>query len=234
MKFREFIKKVLFFRKPKDKSRLFYVASQIRECSTIWRILRDPVFFTILCNDTWKWFAVEIPYKIGDKHGEIDILMCRPKTLDHGAPLIYKGYQVKVSLIDENNIEKSLKRSNASRFKKAVGQLKRLRSFGCDRICFLEVIVFEQTRKKFDLPKIVVDEIKKKKQILNGMGIGYVVLPIQFSPDVPEDVGGYWFPPINILPSPEQHRSDDFTILVNRINSIFDSQLKINLKLSTR
>ena len=228
MNFRELIKKLSFFCKIEDKNRLFYVAPQIRERATIWRILRDPVFFTILCNDTWKWFAAEIPYQIDGKNAEIDILMCRPKNLEYGSPLIFKGYQVKVSLINRNDKEKSLKRSDGSRFRKAIGQLERLKSFGCDRVCFLEVIIFEQTRKSSSLPQIVIDEIKKKKQILSEKDVGYVVLPIQFRPDISEDWGGYWHPPINILLSPEQQRGKKFLELADRINSFFDSQNENN------
>lgn len=165
-----------------------------------------------------------MPYQVDGKDGEIDILMCRPKNLERGTSLIYKGYQVKVSLIDEHDKEQSLKRSEGSRFKKAIGQLERLKSFGCDMVCLLEVVVFEQTRKNSNLPKVVVDEIKKKAQILSGKNIGYVILRIQFRPDVPEDVGGYWYPPANILLSPEQSRGNEFSNLADRINSFFDSR----------
>lgn len=204
--------------------KLFATNSQIRETRSILKLLRD-INATTLCNDTWQWFAVNIPYEAIEKNsfeGDIDILLKRPRFLpgsSYDASFTYRGFEVKTVIVDRNGHIKSAKRGE-KKHQKIKGQLDKLKQFGCEQVFLLELFVLERGYSSYnDFPS---DEIKKeileKAKYLQKLGYGYVVMAEEPSPTHDDESGGMVHIPINVLRTTSNSIGPHFQKLVDGID----------------
>ncbi|MDO8561928.1 MAG: tetratricopeptide repeat protein [bacterium] len=201
---------------------VFTSDSQQRETRSILKLLRD-MHATALCNDTWLWFAVNIPYSAAEQngvYGDIDIILKRPRYfMNHDAGFTYRGFQVKTVVVDKEGRIKSAKRG-ASNLRKIKTQLDVLKKFGCEQIFLLELHVLERgysLRKTFPSAEIAA-EIRKKAVFLQRFGYGYVVMAEEPNSQTDEESGGIWHPPLNVLPAQTREIGPVFQKLVDSID----------------
>lgn len=202
---------------------VFRSHSQQRETRSILKLLRD-MHATALCNDTWLWFAVNIPYDAAEQngvYGDIDIILKRPRYfMDHDAGFTYRGFQVKTVVVDRTGHIKSAKRGQ-SNLRKIKKQLDVLKKFGCEQIFLLEFYVLERgysQRNNFPSPEIV-SEIREKAAFLEQHGYGYVVMAEEPNMETDEESGGVWHMPLNILPAQTSAIGAPFQKLVDAIDA---------------
>lgn len=159
-----------------------------------------------MCNDTWQWFAVNVPYEAIERNGfegDIDILLKRPRFLpdsSHDVGFTYRGFEVKTVVVDRNGNVKSAKRSR-KKHQKIKEQLGKLKQFGCEQVFLLELFVLERgysSRNNFPSEKIK-REISEKAKYLQKLGYGYVVIAEEPSTTHDDESGGVMHLPINIL-----------------------------------
>lgn len=204
--------------------KLFSSNHQARETRSILKLLRD-INATALCNDTWQWFAVNIPYEAVEKNGfdgDIDIILKRPRFLPgstYDAGFTYRGFQVKTVIVDRYGHIKSAKRG-IKQHQKIKKQLDILKKFGCEQIFLLELFVLERGysgRNNFpsnDIKK----EIFEKAKYLHKLGYGYVVMAEEPSPTHDDESGGMMHMPINVLRTTNNPIGPHFQKLVDRID----------------
>jgi Flp pilus assembly protein TadD len=203
--------------------RLFSALPQQRETKSILKLLRG-LNAAWLCNDTWAWFAVNIPYEAIEKNGckgDIDIILKRPRYLGtYDAGFTYRGFQVKVIPVDQHGHISSAKRSR-SKYRGILKELNVLKKFGCEQIFFLELYVLERgysTRNNFPSKKMEIEFIKKAN-FLDKLGYGYVVMAEEPAPTNEEESGGMMHMPINILLAQNNTLGSNFQKLVEGIDT---------------
>ena len=205
-----------------ESGRLFASDPQVRETKSILKILRGPNR-AALCNDTWEWFAVNIPYNAVEENGfkgDIDIILKRPRFMfNHDAGFTYRGFQVKTILIDRNGNAKSVKRGNPNHYK-IKKQLNLLKKFGCEQIFLLEIYVIERHHSSYHTfpSKEISKEIKEKAEYLKESGYGYVVMAEEPLTSHSDETGGVFHFPINILQAKAHPISPSFQKLVDGID----------------
>ena len=205
--------------------KLFATNSQIRETRSILKLLRD-INATALCNDTWQWFAVNIPYKAMEKNnfeGDIDILLKRPRFLpdsSHDAGFTYRGFEVKTVIVDRNGHIKSAKRGK-KKHQKIKKQLDKLKQFGCEQVFLLELFVLERGYSSHNnFPSDEINkEILEKAKYLQTLGYGYVVMAEEPSPTHDDESGGMVHMPINVLRTTSNSIGSHFQKLVDGIDN---------------
>ena len=205
--------------------KLFATNNQIRETRSILKLLRD-INATALCNDTWQWFAVNIPYEAIERNnfkGDMDILLKRPRFLpgsSYDAGFTYRGFEVKTVIVDRNGHIKSAKRGK-KKHQKIKGQLDKLKQFGCEQVFLLELFVLERGYSSHN--NFPSDEIKKeileKAKYLQKLGYGYVVMAEEPSPTHDDESGGMVHMPINVLKTASNSIGPHFQKLVNGIDN---------------
>ena len=218
---RNHISEARFFDGP---GKLFASDSQIRETKSILKLLRD-INATALCNDTWQWFAVNIPYEAVVKNGfegDIDIILKRPRFLpgsNYDAGFTYRGFEVKTVIVNRHGHIKSAKRG-PKKHQKIKGQLDKLKQFGCEQIFLLELFVLERgysSRNNFPSDEIN-KEILEKAKYLQKLGYGYVVMAEEPSPTHDDESGGMVHMPINVLRTTSNSIGSHFQNLVDSID----------------
>lgn len=204
--------------------RLFTSVSQIRETRSILKLLRD-INAMALCNDSWHWFAVNIPYEAIEKNGfegDIDILLKRPRFMygtKHDAGFTYRGFEVKTVIVNRNGHIKSAKRG-VKKHQKIKEQLDKLKQFGCEQVFFLELFVLERgysSRNTFPSDEIQKEIIEKAKY-LQKRGYGYVVMAEEPSTTHDDESGGVVHLPINVLKTTNNPIGSNFQKLVDGID----------------
>lgn len=181
----------------KTEDKLFNANSITREKEAIFKIIRSPQLMS-LCNDTFKWIAVNIPltqvvkHKNFDEQGDIDILiaMLTPKYENNkmiGFDTIYRSFEVKTTIISIENTAKSIKK--ASKFKSILGQINKLKKFGAEQIFLLEIFITQagysySSHKK--LPEEITKEILEKIKLIPSY-CGYVFTQIEQIPGYDEE-----------------------------------------------
>jgi hypothetical protein len=202
---------------------LFSSDSQARETRSILKLLRGPNA-AALCNDTWRWFAINIPYDAVEKNGfrgDIDILLKRPRYFaNHDAWFTYRGFQVKTISVDKRGNIKSAKRG-PSNLREIKNQLKVQKRFGCEQVFLLELYVLERGYSTHnDFPSANIQkEIVKKAKSLEKLGYGYVVMAEEPSITHDENSGGMVHMPINILQAISNPIGARFQKLVDGIDA---------------
>ncbi len=207
---------------------LFISDSQQRETRSILKLLGNMMNFMHLCNGTFTWFAINIPYFsqgiFNENKGDIDIILKRPRKFgDYDADFTYRGFEVKTILVDKNNNAKSLKRGDRH-YLKIKSQLSKLIDFGCEQVFYLEIYVIERGHvlvNEFPSGEVLV-EMNKKVAMLKDMGCGYVVLLEEPASTMDDYAGGIWRMPINIIPSTNNTIKPEFDNLVNEIDRVFE------------
>lgn len=211
----------------RESGRLFKSSPGSRETRAILRILSG-MNATALCNDTWSWFAVNIPYHAVEKNGfrgDIDIILKRPRYfLEHDAGFTYRGFQVKVVLVDKYGHIKSAKRGPKNHYgiKK---QLNILNQFGCEQVFLLEVFVLERgySQRNIFPSSEIKNELIEKGKYLRSLGFGYVVMAEEPSLTTDDEAGGMVHMPINILRASTNPISENFQKLADRIDAFLSN-----------
>jgi tetratricopeptide (TPR) repeat protein len=213
-----------------DSGRLFKTKNQEREIRAILKLLRGPSL-TALCNNTWNWFAVNIPYHAVEKNdfnGDIDILLKRPRYLDdYDAGFSYRGFQVKTVLVDKDGKTRSLKRGKR-KHKDIKKQLDVLKDFGCEQVFLLEIYVLERgfsSNNVFPSAEII-QEIAEKASSIQGGGFGYAITIEEPSQTHDDETGGIMYTIQNILPAKNFPLKPVFKTLVDAIDEFVTETTK--------
>jgi len=208
--------------------RLFLGDRQSRETRSILKLLRD-VNATALCNDSWQWFGVNIPYQAIERNGiegDIDIILKRPRYfIERDGGFTYRGFEVKAVIVDRFGKIKSAKRSKSD-YRKIVQQLDKLRNFGCEQIFLLELYVLERgysSKNRFP-SKDIAKEIHRKRKLLEGLGYGYVVFAEEPSTTHDDESGGMLHVPINVLSATSNSVGYNFQKLADSIDSFLGEE----------
>jgi len=112
-----------------DSGVLYKSNKQNLETRAIYKLLRG-ANMPALCNDTWEWFAVNIPYDAIEKNGfvgDIDIILKRPRYLgNYDAGFTYRGFEVKIAKVNSaGKIEKIHRGESKEReIKKTIKEIK--------------------------------------------------------------------------------------------------------------
>ncbi|MFA6416368.1 MAG: tetratricopeptide repeat protein [Candidatus Paceibacterota bacterium] len=207
---------------------LFLSDSNVRETVSIFKLLRGPNM-TALCNDTWEWFAVNIPYQSVEKNefkGDIDIILKSPRFLgDYDTGFNYRGFQVKTVIVDQFGKIKSAKKG-LIRHKKIKKQLDVLKKFGCEQVFFLELFVLGRGYSSINIfpSDEMRAEIIEKAKYLEHLGYGYVVMAEEPAPDRDDESGGMVHFPLNILGAKINPVGSNFKKLVVHIDLLREDQ----------
>jgi hypothetical protein len=178
---------------------LFRSDPQHREKLTIWRILSLlPLYRTLSDGKMWRWFAINIPMRIGGYESyftsDIDI-MARLYDYPNSQEWIYKAWEVKVSLIHRDGSVSSLK---VGKTKRTITQLKAYRNFGISEVTLLDINICENGffKNNHYPPQELIDVASQKKVKLELEGFGYQMLSFEL----------------------EEHSEDDFVLMANPYN----------------
>lgn len=234
----------LFKRKPRPGI-LFEVSGQERESRAVWRILSNPLHFAALCNDTWRWFAVDVPLNLlgGNTAGEIDILVCRPKVIKtvmvdeadkkigdiyNFDDLIFRSFEVKSALLSKKGEYRSVRKPASNKFRRTIGQLKQLLNFGCGLVWLLEIYIIESTNDSPRFSTEVVEYAREKSDKLKAIGAGYIIFQIQYRTDVAELQGGILHPPRSVLYPTPKEIGGSFTALTKYLDDFYRTEIAKN------
>ena len=138
---------------------LFDSDSQYREKLSVFTILSLlPLFSGLLSGCICRWFAVNMPMRLGDEAfaGDIDILACLKRWPNDQSPwpnglapwpsdtpkkgLFYRTWEVKVAKFHKNGRAQSLK---GGKVRKTMSQLNVHRELGSPNVFLLDVCVCE-------------------------------------------------------------------------------------------
>lgn len=224
---------------------LFEFPSQYREKLAIWRIVGTIILYGPLAEGhVFRWFAVNIPMDLqtgGKFTGDIDLIAClRPIPTGNEKcdldGLIYKTWEVKVSLLHENGDISSLKRGKTG---KILHQLQAHRDFGSPDVSLLEVYVLapDMVPGTFLFPPPAAETtIHERLSELYKSGFGYQVLPFGHKKHADIDVGLFAIPWIGgnplqtnykLLSAIRNQAKEPFSILVKHLNEFIDIQGKL-------
>jgi hypothetical protein len=213
---------------------LFESESQYREKATLWRIFSLlPLYAPLADGRMFRWFAINIPMDLGTGAGakftsDIDIIACL-FDFPNSDKLLYRTWEVKVSLLHKDGRTRSLKKGKLNRTKT---QLRAYRAFGSPHVSLLDVYLCEtefMARNKFP-PSALSDTIKSKCSELSRERFGYQLLPFEHKKDSEGDIGLSAIVdrrnPIDttfkMLPALVSHTQQPFSQLAERLNNFFD------------
>jgi len=212
--------------------KLFTTNSQIREIKAILKLFGETPHWAALCNDTFKWFAINIPYNLlGNNNfkGDIDIIVSMPKGWPpkEDGPSWYRSFEVKSILVEKTGKARSLGQGRRKKIKISK-QLKKLKNFGCEQIILLEIYGLERGfSDKFDFPtQEIIDEINDKVNLIKNDGFGYLIIANEPSATHQDGFGGKFFFPNNILVGQLNTVSSPFNELVDYIDKFSQSEIK--------
>lgn len=207
---------------------LFSSHSQLRELKAIWKIFDTP-FFWFLCNDTFDWFAVNIPLDLLGNNkfkGDIDLLVSMPRHIpsNNNTSSRYRAFEVKSVSVNRGGVVKSSKRG---KHKKIFSQLNKLKKFGCEQIFLLELYVIERGYSDSQIfpNKEITEEIESKRNNFISHGFGYVTIAQEPSPYFNEHSGGISHMPINVLPAKDQEVESAFSDLTKYIDEFYKKEI---------
>ena len=213
---------------------LFDIDSQYREKLAIWRVLSTlPLYAPLAEGRVWRWFAINIPMDLGTGAGgiytsDLDII-ARLSDYPQSKNWIYKTWEVKVSLLQENGAARSLK---AGKTKRTLTQLNAYKAFGAASTTLLDIYICEDGfLSNHDFPTEEVRQVSNHKiSEIKLNGFGYQMLPFQHKKEGDKDVG--LFVPSNIQrktvvdilhPNNFGHR-EPFSRLVEDLDKFFEQQ----------
>ncbi len=210
---------------------LYSSDSNIRETAAIFKLLRGPNFWS-LCNDTYSWVAVNIPFNAlgkSDFEGDMDIVLAMHWGPPSPENRIYRGFEVKAIPVSKEGVAMSQKKS-PSKHKKIKKQVKKLREFGCEQVFYLELYVLERgfsSRCVYFPTQTISDEIDAKTGIFRDLGCGYVYAVDEPTEDHHEERGGHWwFLLENVLSTTRSDVSPQFSIMATRLEEIYRRESK--------
>ena len=171
---------------------LFEFDSRYREKKAIWRVLElGPLRWGMPEGMIFRWYAANLPMNLAPNSGfdgDIDLIACLRKGRGVEAVWIYKTWEVKVALVDNQGRPRSLKAGKTSNL---LTQLRKYRRFGCPDISLLELYVCESgyfAAHTFP-PKAVNDATRTRMAALAPESFGYHALPFEHGTEGDADVG---------------------------------------------
>lgn len=207
-----------------DSGVLYKSEEQNLETRAIYKLLRG-ANMPALCNDTWEWFAVNIPYDSIEKNGfegDIDIILKRPRYLgSYDAGFTYRGFEVKIAKVSSLGKIEKIHRGQ-SKERKIKKQLKKLKDFGCEQVFLLELFVLERgySMGQHFPSEEIIKEIQNKSKFLKNNGYGYVIMAEEPSNTHDEESGGIVHLPLNIIQAQTNIVSHNFNKLVENIDLV--------------
>ncbi len=211
--------------------KLFLVNSQLREIKAILKLFRTP-HWAALCNDTFRWFAINIPCNLLGNNGfetDIDIIVNMPKGLpfDEHTPSRYRSFEVKSILIDNKGKAKSLNRGENKR-KRIYNKLKLFQGFGSDQVILLEIYgVARGFSDHLTFPTVEVrNEAKNKIDLIKNDGFGYLVIQDEASETIQDGYGGKYYFPMNLLVGQPHEIKSPFKELVEHIGKFYETEIQ--------
>lgn len=203
--------------------RLYSVDSQEREIRAILKLIRGPYRRT-LCNDTYRWFAINIPYDAAEANrlkGDIDIIVSRPRYIrDHDAGFTYRGFQVKTILAGKTGATQAEKRGPRW-LKQIKKQLDVLKEFGCEQVYLLELYILERGYSKSNRfpPLHLRQDIVIKADYLRTYGYGYAIIADEPLAIKDDESAGVLHHPIEVLTAVNNPIGRGFQILADTIDA---------------
>jgi hypothetical protein len=215
---------------------LFESPSQYREKATIWRIFQLlPLYGSLAEGHVFRWFAVNIPMDLltgGKFTSDIDVIACLLPIPRRGIrrdpnELIFKTWEVKVSLLTDNGMARSLK---AGKTRSTLKQLNAYRDFGSPEVSLLDTYICAPgffANNSFP-PTTIHSVINERLAELKKHSFGYQLLPFEHGKDGDVDVGLLSMRPSNakLLPAAKTRSSDPFLRFVNHLDGFFKSAVK--------
>ena len=202
---------------------LYKIDDNRREKALVWRLLR-PWHAVQLCNDTHKWFAVNIPLDIADPRigikGDIDLLVAMgvPEIKENVLDIrtVYRAFEVKTIKIERDGKVKSLKRNQIVKYTK---QLEKIRDLGVNQTFLLEAYILEPGNK--NIPNNYMSEVDdftriKRKELLDR-NCGYASYIIEDGVDGKE----VFRPIVNICPTKEFPLSEPFAKIAKYLDEFY-------------
>jgi hypothetical protein len=213
---------------------LFDSESQYREKAAIWRVFSLlPLYGALAGGRVWRWFAINIPMDLetgGKFTSDIDILACL-LDLPHSHTLLYKTWEVKVSLLCKDGSVRSLK---AGKIDIVVKQLRAYRNFGSPEVSLLDIYICEAgfTSKNVFSPACLHNVMREKLAELSKEYFGYRLLPFEHEKNGNTDVGLLALAEegkplgtaIHLLHPQKSQPHEPFSRLANRINDFFENR----------
>ena len=139
----------------------------------------------------FRWYAANIPMQLVPNsgfEGDIDLIACLRRGRGAAADWIYRTWEAKVALVDNQGRPRSLK---GGKTRGLLTQLKTYRRFGCPDISLLELYVCEAgylASHRFP-PEAAANVIRSRMAALAPESFGYHVLPFEHGKDGDDDVG---------------------------------------------
>src|ERR1700683_400092 len=174
---------------------LFESPSQFREKATICRMFELlPLYAPLAEGHVFRWFALNIPMDLGTGGSftsDIDIVACllpypssaplQPSPRPRGG-LIYKTWEVKVSLLYKDGTARSLK---SGKTRNTIKQLRAYRNFGSPDVSLLDVYLCEPGFMGSNAfpPEPARRTVNAKIQELRENEFGYQILPFEHAKD---------------------------------------------------
>ena len=221
---------------------LFKAHSQYREKAAIWRIFNLlPLYAPLAEGHIFRWFAINIPMdlKTGGKFtSDIDIIACLRSKPQRGVrrdpdELIYKTWEVKVSLLHEDGRASSLK---VGKTRRTMKQLNAYRDFGCPEVSLLEIYVCGPGcfRDNTFPPAVVEEVIRERFRELKKGGFGYLIHPFELQRRGDTDIGilAPGASNFRLLTSANNALREPFSRFAKDLNEFFESETKDRAKKS--
>ncbi|MBN1325739.1 tetratricopeptide repeat protein [Candidatus Falkowbacteria bacterium] len=207
--------------------KMFSVKAQVRETKSILKLFQTPNW-AALCNDTFTWFAINIPYELINNHkfkGDIDLLVKMPKELPpiEDGPARYRSFEIKSILVEKSGKARSLKRG---KHKNALKQLKKLKEFGSDQVILLEIYHIERGFSNFNnFPtQEIKQEIINKTNLFKENEFGYLIIRDEPSATIQDGMGGILSFPQNILTARPHTIKSPFIDLIKYIDEFWKKE----------
>ncbi|MDD4289929.1 MAG: tetratricopeptide repeat protein [Patescibacteria group bacterium] len=210
--------------------KLFITNSQIRETKAIMKLFKTP-HWSALCNDTFIWFAVNIPLHLLENNksikGDIDILVKMPETFPFNENTLsrYRSFEVKSILVNRNGKSKSLK---TGKHQKIYEQLKKLKKFGSGQVILLEIYALERGFSDCNVfPTTEIErEIINKANLIKNDGFGYLIIKDEASKSIQDGSGGVFYVPDNVLIGYPNIIKSPFVDLVNYLDEFYKREIQ--------
>ena len=209
----------------KRPGRLYSADAQEREIRAILKLIRGP-YKRILCNDTYQWFAINIPYHAAEANrlkGDIDIIVSRPRYIrNYDAGFTYRGFQVKTILAGKTGATQAEKRG-PRRLKQIKKQLDVLKEFGCEQVYLLELYILERGYSKSNRfpPLHLRQDIVIKADYLRTYGYGYAIIADEPLAIKDDESAGVLHHPIEVLTAVNNPIGRGFQILADTIDAFY-------------
>lgn len=157
----------------RSDAKLFDSDPQFREKETLRRYFSAlPLWGGMAEGRLFQWFAVNIPMSLaGDPAftSDMDVITCLRDVPSHPDRLIYRAWEVKVSLLGRDGRARS---SKAGKIRKLLNQLGAYRRFGAPEVSLLDIFLCADGALE-QWPGSAEEDIVVKGEACKSGGFGY-------------------------------------------------------------